>query len=247
MPFKRLWHRPHNNEMVMSKGMSIQVKNTTGSIRIEALDDLTRKYNWDGNVKQTKMRYRDERWNGAYGAYSPGGRSDVHIVIEEGQQQFCSQKEAEEWLMLQDPKMNFIFTKDGLAVGWYKEYNNIKYGAPDALLVDIIQVYLSGKKPIDLANAQDSLFTVTYSNSYIDDIKIGQLQPSVPKMIGQRMYSGKAIDLMQEKGIKPENIEQCIAKGTTSTIGDYICYAGRPHDFLWVIIDKNNRVVLVGD
>ena len=247
MPFTMLWYIPHGNEMVMSEGMSISIKNKTGVIRIEALGNLTRKFYWDGNVDQTKMTYREGRWFGNYGAYSPGGRSDVHIVIEEGQQHFCSQLEAEEWLMLQDPKKNFIFTKDGLTVGWYKEYNKTRYGAPDALLVDIIQVYICGKKPVNLTNSQDSLFAVTFNKDYIDNVKIGKFKSNIPKMIEQRMYSGKSIDIMKERGIKPDKVERCITKGTILKEGDYISYIGRADDFLWVTIDKDNRVVLVGE
>ncbi|MDO9392287.1 MAG: DUF4258 domain-containing protein [bacterium] len=249
MPFTMLWYIPHGNEMVMSEGMSISIKNKTGVIRIEALGNLTRKFFWDGNVDQTKMTYREGRWFGNYGAYSPGGRSDVHIVIEEGQQHFCSQLEAEEWLMIQDPKMNYIFTKDGLAVGWYKEFNRIKDGFPDILLVDVIQVYISGIKPVDLANAQDSLFTVTFSKDYIDKVKIGQFQPSIPKMIGQRMYSGISIDIMKERGITAEQVENSIAKGEILKKGDFVSYIyfKRGEDLVWATIDKDGRVVLVGN
>lgn len=235
-----------SHEMVMCQGMSISIMNKTGSIRIEALDDLTRIFYWDGNIEQAKMVYRGERWFGKYGAYSAGGRSDVHIVVEEGQYHFCSQLEAEEWLKLQDPKKNYIYTKDGLVVGWYKEYNRIKDGFPDALLVDIVQIYIFGKKPINLANAQDSLFTVTYKNDYVDKIKISQFQPSIPKKIGKRMYSGMSIDIMEERGFKPDKVERCIAKGIILKEGDYISYIGRTDDFLWVTLDKDNRVVLVG-
>lgn len=237
----------HNNEMVMSKGMSIQVKNKTGTIRIEALDDLTRKYYWDGNIRQGKMRYRDKRWYGAYGAYSPGGERDIHIVVEEGQQHFCSQNEAVEWLMFMDPKMNYIYTKDGLLVGWYKETNPPNY--PNVLSVEIYQIYISGKKPVDLPKAQDSLFTITYSDEYIDNIKIGQFEPNKPKMIGQRLYSGRALDIMDEKRfITPKRVETCIVKGKVLTEyeGEYICYIYSTfRGVTYVTIDKDKRIVKV--
>lgn len=258
MPFTMLWYIPHGNEMVMSEGMSISIKNKTGIINIEALGNLTRKFYWDGNVDQTKMTYRAGRWFGNYGAYSPGGRSDVHIVIEEGQQHFCSQLEAEEWLMLQDPKMNYIFTKDGLALGWYKEYNRIKDGYPDVLSIDVIQVYISGKKPDNLANAQDSLFTVTFSKDYLDNVKISKFKSSIPKMIGQRMYSGKSIDIMENQGITAKQIEHCISEGKVLEEGGRVTplrklgykeytYFSRREGVIWAILDKENRAVLVGN
>jgi len=257
MPFLHS-NTSHDNERAMSKGMTISVKSKMGNLSIEALDDLTRKLYWDGRTKQVKMDYRNERWFGKYGAYSPGGRSDVHVVIEEGQQHFCSQQEAEEWLLFQDPKMNYIFTKDGLAIGWYKEYNKKKDGFPDVLLVDIVHIYILDKKPTDLSNAQDSLFTITYSNDYVDNVKIGQNRPSVPKIIGQRMYSGMSIDIMEERGITTEQVERCIANGNILKEGAILKYlknggyteyihTSRWGDVVWAIIDKDNRVVLVGE
>lgn len=235
------------HEMVMSSGMSISINNKTGNITVEALDGLLRKFYWDDKIRQAKMMYRSERWYGAYGAYSPGGRSDVHMVIEEGQQHFCSQLEAQEWLIFQDPKMNFIFTKDGLVVGWYKEYNRVKNGHPDILNVEIFQLYVLGKKPVDLPNAQDSLFTITYSKDYVDKVKIGQFQPNTPKMIEQRMYSGKSIDMMEERGITPKQVENCIEKGKIRKKGDYPWYSYFPSSggMLFVTIDKDGRVVRV--
>jgi hypothetical protein len=201
--------------MAMSKGMTISVKSKIGNLSIEALDELTRKLYWDDRTKQVKMNYRDERWFGNYGAYSPGGSRDVHIVITDGQQHFCSQQEAIEWLMFPDYIMTSIYTSNGLSISWYKSYK-AQTGGRDILTVLITQIYILGKKPVDLPNAQDSLFTVTYSSDYVDNVKIGQFQPSMPKVIGHRLYSGKAIDIMEEQGISAEQVEHCIAKGISS-------------------------------
>jgi hypothetical protein len=244
------------HEMAMSKGMTISIISKIGNLRIDALDDLTRKLYWDGKTRQAIMRYRDERWFGNFGAYSPGGRNDVHIVITDGQQHFCSQQEALEWLMFPDYTKTSIYTSDGLSIMWHKE-NNAHKGGRDLLSVDITQIYILGKKAANLPNAQDSLFAITYSKDYADIIQIGKFQPSMPEVIGQRLYSGKAIDIMKEQGISAEQVEHCIAKGISSDKykhddlyersehcanmkkGSYISYT-------YTIIDKDGRVVLVG-
>ena len=105
------------NEMVMSEGMVIEAINNNGSIKVQADKGMKRVVYIDNQRLNLDMIPRSKRWNGSLGAYCPGGGDPIHIVIEEGQQHFCSINEAMEWLDWQDNRMNYVYTSDGLVVG----------------------------------------------------------------------------------------------------------------------------------
>jgi hypothetical protein len=90
------------NEMVMSEGMVIEAINNNGRIKVQAGKGMKRVVYIDNQRVDLEMISRSKRWNGSLGAYSPGGGDPIHIVIEEGQQHFCSINEAMEWLDWQD-------------------------------------------------------------------------------------------------------------------------------------------------
>jgi hypothetical protein len=53
---------------------------------------------------------------------------------------------------------------------------------------------------------------------------------------------------MQEKGIKPEEVENCINKGNAEKQGAYIYYYTLENNQpLWAMLDNNGRVVLIGN
>lgn len=107
------------NELVMNQGMVIEATNDRGTIIIEAGKDLERIYAWDDRRTKVSMWARKKRWLGSLGIYNPQGGREVHTVVEEGQQHFCSEEEALEWLAWQDKRFHYVYTSDGLVVGWY--------------------------------------------------------------------------------------------------------------------------------
>ena len=54
--------------------------------------------------------------------------------------------------------------------------------------------------------------------------------------------------MMQEKEIRPEDVENCINKGSVERQGAHICcYTFRNNQPLWAMLDNSGRVLLVGN
>lgn len=234
------------NEIVMTPGMMIKATNASGTIVILAKKTFERVYKWGDKEVDVKLAKRDSRWNGSLGIYSPGGNDIVHTVVEEGQQHFYSQIEAIDWLNWQDKDLHYVYSSDGLVVGWYARKEESSHST--ALSVQVWQFYIQGKKPSRLPGAHDDLIAVKNNGSGEDAIKSGYFVSSIPKTIGNRLYSGKAIDIMSEKGINPENVENCIINGKFEKQGDYTYYYDfADYKFLWVSLNSVGKVVLVGN
>jgi len=223
--------------------MIIKATNDSGTITIEAGKGLERTYRWDDVSAEVKMLRRDKRWFGSLGIYSPGGGGKIHTVLEEGQQHFYSEDEALEWLTWQNDRMHYVYSTDGLVVGWYKTNNTLS--------VQVWQFYISGKRPMKLLGATEDLVAVSFKDGLAPEpIKAGNFQPSSPKMINGRRYSGKSIDIMSDKGITADKVEICITEGKSWQEGKHIHYSlidKTDYSLLWVILDTQHRVVLVGN
>ena len=233
----------------MSNGMIIEATNSNGVISIKAGEGLERTYSWNDKKETVRLRARKERWYGSFGAYRPTGVENVHMVVEEGQQHFCSEQEAIEWLGWQNDRMQYVYTPDGLVVGWYtSEDPNSSWVA---LSVRVWQFYISGSKPRSLAGARSDHLRVKFQNEPSQLPKVGNFVPSKPQKINGRLYSGKAIDYMSEQAIDitPSLVEKTIAEGEKWQNGEYVNYnnAMSDYNFMWVELDKTGRVVLLGE
>ncbi len=236
-----------SNEIVMNEGMIIKATNDSGTIIIEAKSGLERIYKWgDGEIK-VRLIPRKKRWYGSLGVYYPGGDKKIQAVVEEGQQHFCSKKEALEWLNWLGERVHYVYTSDGIVVGWYTGVN------PDfamtGLTVQLWQLCILGKKPHDLPGARNDMILISNSNeSPYTCAPMDRFSPSKPQIIAGRLYSGKSLDYMKEMGISPTDVEEAISNGKLTQHGPYTTYTSLddPFDILWVMIDKNGRVVLVG-
>lgn len=238
-----------NNELVMYDGMSINAVNKNGKISIKAQDQLNREYYWNGYQTDVKLLAREKRWYGNFGAYSPGGGSKFHVVVEEGHQYFCSKAEALEWLGLVNKLYlyDYVYTADGLVVGWYAQSDPKSH--LDALLVNVWQIYINGKAPSDLDGAKDTLVTVNFSNVKEKSIDSqSTFVASKPQRINGRWYSGKALDLLRGSPVEAssELVEKAIASGEKGEKNGYTFYYLMEEGVFWVMLDDNSRVVLVG-
>jgi hypothetical protein len=74
----------------------------------------------------------------------------MHAVLEEGQQHFSSMDEARDWLAKKDALMDYVWTQDGLVVGW--EQKSRPGDGYLALNVEVWQIMINGEKP-DLPGA----------------------------------------------------------------------------------------------
>ena len=238
-----------SNEMVMSDGVIIEATNRNGRIKIQANKGMKRIVYIDNNTVDVDMIPRFKRWNGSLGAYSPGGGDPIHTVIEEGQQHFCSIQEGLEWLDWQDNRMNYVYTSDGLVIGWELHSNSSE--SNKSLRMQIWQFYINGEKPEKIHGAADDKINVFFKNGLSQNFPtIGKFSPSRPKMINSYLYSGKAVDLMKEKKRSHVDIEKVIKFGKLISEGHYLTYYAKGKkfdsfkDLDWVRLDKNKRVVL---
>lgn len=231
----------------MTPGMVIEATNSNGTVSISADDELKRTYIWDNKRKTVKLSHRCKRWYGSMGAYSPGGDLRVHAVVEEGQQHFCSESEAIEWLDWQKDRMQWVYSSDGLVVGF--AVSEHPSGEQTALAVDVWQIYVNGEKPKNLIGAQPDRIRILQNGEVGSSIiTIGKFVPSQPTVINGRQYSGKAIDIMKEKSITPDEIEKVLIEnfGTASRYGQYSVYSGKcGSGRCFIKVDETGRVVLV--
>lgn len=142
--------------------------------------------------------------------------------------------------------MNWACSSNGLVVGWYKTKK------PDhdywAVIVEMWQVFIKGKTPSYLGACTTRSVTITGKTVALEEKDHSALVPSEPKVINERLYSGKAQDLMAEQGISPADVEGTIADGKRLSIDPpmagwtYYCRKTRK-GMLIVILDLNGRVV----
>ena len=134
-----------NAELVMTPGTTVVASTSQGTIQISYVDRYTRRYVWDGYDKTFRHQPRHKRWYGSLGMYRPQGDGTMHAVLEEGQQHFSSVSEARRWLAKKERFTDYVWTRDGLAVGWKQQ------ARPGdgylALHVDFWQILVDGKKP----------------------------------------------------------------------------------------------------
>lgn len=231
-----------NNEIVMVDGMTIHATNPNGEIIIEAGKNLWRSYRWNDQYIRVRLRSRWSRWNGSKGAYLPGSGSNVYTIIEEGQQHFYSEEDIYGWLDWQNDRLKYVYTSDGLVVGWCLGQGPGNFSS--ALTVELWQIYINGKKPNKLVGSKDDLIQVIYNKNNNNENSPGKFIPSEPQIINGRRYSGKAIDFIKEYKISFDHIERCIAYGDTIHNDSYYeYYVTNP--FITVKTDYNGNVILV--
>jgi hypothetical protein len=237
-----------DNEVVMSPGMIIEARNSSGKIAIEAGEGLQRMYRWDTDRIEVKMWNRDSRWDGSLGLYNPGG-GRIHTVVQEGQQHFNSEREALEWLVWQDWQMHYVYSADGLVVGWYSVKSEESDSSVIAISVQVWQFYINGRKPKNLPGAAKTELSISFRDGFSpQEIRVGKFRPNSPRTINGRMYSGRTIDIMEETGITADIVEKCIRMGEPSVKGDQITYNyydKTRSDFMWAATDRDGRVVLI--
>ncbi|MGJ8695475.1 MAG: hypothetical protein ACSHYF_04105 [Verrucomicrobiaceae bacterium] len=132
-------------ELVMWPGMEIEATTSQGTMRVLSVDRMRRRYVWEGYDKTFRHQERRTRWDGSLGMYRPQGDGSMHAVLEEGQQHFGSMEEARGWLAKKGRFMDYVWTEDGLVVGWKEQ------GRPGdgfvALHVEVWQILVKGEKP----------------------------------------------------------------------------------------------------
>lgn len=240
------------NELVMHDGMTITAINKNGSISIHAKKLLSREISWNNHEIKTELMPREKRWYGSLGAYSPGGGLGVHAVVEEGQQHFSSKSEVLDWLLWRNELFDYVYTSDGLVVGWYTQQD--KKSDQIALGLKIWQIYIDGRKPSELKGSSNNLIEISYDNkitSLSSELSTTSFVPSKAVTINGRMYSGKSIDYLNDPAVHATTdlVEKTILTGNKNSYGsnsNLTIHLLVEDELFWVLLDKDGSVILVG-
>jgi len=159
--------------------------------------------------------------------------------LEEGQQHFCSQDEAVEWLTYGWNKqgINLVYTSDGLAVGFVE----IKHRSQ--INVNVWQIYINGEKPINLKGAQNDQITIRYKPGFQSvNVVAGNFKPSKPKVINGVHYSGRVLDTLQMfRNFSTDDVEDALEKGDKHKQSNgYIMY---DYDRKRVVGDPSGKII----
>ena len=243
-------------EFVMTEGMVIEVENNNGKLIIEAGPGYLRKFTWEDHQVEYTLSPQTSRTDGSLGIYGSGMRSDTRYikktgivpVLDEGQQHFCNQEEAAEWLEWRGSCMDSIYTPDGLVVGWcVLEGTGGK--SLSSLNLDVWQVYINGEKPASLNGATDKIKVYFLEGAGGELVPVADYSPPKPELVNGRQYSGKSIEALNAIGYTYEDVERVIAQGEEKVGDIYTRYRlmEPPRFYLIVVVDENGRVVRLFD
>jgi len=231
----------------MSPGTVITAKNQYGEIKIVATGKFTREYSWNNQREEFELFPREQRWHGMKGIYRPYwgiGNTNNHTLLEEGQQHFCDKTEMLDFIKNRTANYN----SSGLMVNWKVEHN--KKPPLVVLYVEVVQLYLNGKKPENLKGARDDAMNIVFPKGK-NVPQVGSYIPSCPQQLygDGRWYSGRSIDAIKDHNLSINYIESTIKKGTPEKIGADLCYkreeSSAYKSFLFVCTDRKGKVVSV--
>lgn len=238
-------------ELVMCEGNTIEIViEKNNRLLIEATKPLTRKYVLGDTLSiEASLAPRQSRWYGVLGAYRASEISNAHLVLQEAVQHFSSESEAIEWMHLQSrnmPRRTMYYTDSGLFVSWEYQKSQTEGASPEsALSIDIFQILVNLEPPKDLKGGSH-LIAFNADNRSCDVTRLEPgFMPGIEATIDGREYSGRVIDIMQEKGYSPRDVELLITNSNESiNKGGYITYMNTAFSIPnHVTIDESGRVV----
>ena len=151
---------PAPHETVLVPGMTILASNKAGSVRISYVDALTRKYQWEGGSRTIRLIPREERFNyegqigdGILGLYDPADTwlfsFRPRLVVQEAERHFASEQEVRKFLIVSRDVMDWVYTDDGLVVGFSRTTER-----GNQMNVDVWQLMINDAKPEKLDGAR---------------------------------------------------------------------------------------------
>ena len=106
---------------------------------------------------------------------------------------------------------------------------------------------INGEMPKNLSGDQPGNIKVfSIGESSIAQVPIGSFVPSKPMKINGRQYAGRAIDLMKEMSISPQDVERVLIEyaGKAYREGKYTVFPGKcKAGYCSVTLDESGRVV----
>jgi hypothetical protein len=148
-------------ELAMRPNMIIEAVNKHGKVSIEHLSQLERRYRWDDYDEKRTLIPRTERWQGQLGAYDPASSYiweifKPRIVAVDSQLHFTDVDEADSWLHQSSAVMDWVYTDDGLVLGFVKspERNQVN--------IEVYQIYIDGDKPTKLQGSRPNNISISF-------------------------------------------------------------------------------------
>lgn len=158
---------PSLHEPVLTPGMRMLIHAPSGDITITAGKGRKRTYEWDNGSRSTELTPNRQRWSGAFGVGRDGRwfphRGISHYNIDEGQLNFCSIEQVEEYLSRTPASVPFVYRNDGLTA-WISKQR-------DHLGVKVFQIYINGVKPLELRGAQDERILLSQGEQTVEVTK----------------------------------------------------------------------------
>ncbi len=128
--------------------MVIEATNKNGTVIIEYLSPLQRRYKWGSYEETRTLIPRKKRFSGWLGAYDPASvyfwefwKPTPRIVAEDSQLNFKSMKELKARLYQGSAVLDWVYTNNGLVIGFVESPNR------DQVNIEVYQYYINGKKP----------------------------------------------------------------------------------------------------
>lgn len=155
-------------ELVMQENVRLTATTEAGTIGVVSGQRFDRTYEWNDCALKSAMGERGYRWYGKKGIYDAAASLGLfdwivackgisRTVVEEAQLHFSSSKGAERWIATRRKLQGYqtVWSNDGLFVQWSVSPGRNQIG------VDVYQICVAGKRPLQLAESQDDAINVT--------------------------------------------------------------------------------------
>lgn len=140
-------------ELAMVEGMTIRASNRHGTVTIEYVSELGRRYSWGDFDEVRILTAREARFNGELGAYDPGEKyfwqSGPRIVAVDSQLAFDAIEEALAWLIQSDGNLDWVVSNEGIAVGFSRSEGD------EHVLIYVYEILVDGELSEELSGYFD--------------------------------------------------------------------------------------------
>jgi len=146
-------------ELAMEPGMAIEATNKNGTVTIEYLSPLERRYKWGRYDEIRTLIPRKKRFYGELGAYDPASafvwEDGPRIVATDSQLYFKNMKEVKAELYQGSAVMDWVYTDYGIVIGFSTSPSRKQVN------IDVYQYFINGKKPTKLAGSRSENIKIT--------------------------------------------------------------------------------------
>ena len=153
-------------ELALEPGMIIEATNKNGTVIIEYLSPLERRYKWGKHDEKRTLIPRKERWLGQLGAYDPATTYILsygpRIVAEDSQMHFESMDEVKAQLYESSAVLDWVYTDNGLVIGFAESQNR------NQVNIEVYQYYINGQKPTKLEGSRPENIKIKRPNNALN-------------------------------------------------------------------------------